>query len=222
MSSPLQSQSNIDPSVITIRTLEAISVMQTLEPPRRSLRQFIAEPVSELRKRKWVPSFHRRDSSPNNDMASLDETVFERETTSEDSSPRPPKECRRQTSTTERIVGTLKKLLRRDSHHAEKSLLPIRAIVTKTMQERHSKRDKAVLETLAAEGVADLPNVDQYFDQPGRQSGPSTFWNTHDWTAFQAHVERCDAAAAAAAAAAEHGTHSGKDRFFWHLGLNTT
>ncbi|KAF1912657.1 hypothetical protein BDU57DRAFT_532817 [Ampelomyces quisqualis] len=140
---------------------------------RPSFRRIMTEPVSQPRKRKWVPSRH---CSPPPDLkrsTALQSSHCVTETEA------PYKHRRRKSSTTERVLETIKSLFRRDSQNSVKD------IAKKTMKERrNTKHGDDSLERLTMEGMRFFPGVNQYFDRVG-ESGPSNYYEQADWVEFQ-------------------------------------
>jgi hypothetical protein len=130
-------------------------------------------------------------------------------------SPQQSQDHREQSFTAERVVGTLKRLIRKDSHHSETSLVPPRTMMMQSVNERrNSKLGKANIEKLAAEGVASLPHVGRFLDMAGEE-GPSDYYHSRIWTKFQTRFQ------ADCTTSGNHSKQSLKKRFLLNLSSAT-
>jgi hypothetical protein len=152
--------------------------------------------MSQLRKRKWTPSFASyHQCTP---MSSHGDGLFGvgiATGTIFDDIPRPHKDRCSQSSTTERVVGTFKNLLRRDSHQSEDPLLPtqtlesMEAIIMEHVKGPEDMTDgEYSIEERSADGMANLPHVSQFFDLVG-EDGPSNYYKTDTWMKFQSYIK---------------------------------
>jgi hypothetical protein len=179
MDGRIQSDESVSTGLVTVTVQKVMDeeANQTLRPSRPSFRSRMTDPVSHFRKRKWAPSRHSSPPAKRTDIVCIDDDSSAI-TDILDGSSSQDQDRRRHSSATDRFVGTLKKLSRKDSHQLESSV----------QVRRHVSPDQDEYSQVAAKGQLKLSNVSEYFNRMG-ESGPSNYYETDRWAIFQSPKE---------------------------------